>query len=65
MIVLGEHHLCRILSSCADYYNGTRTHLSLYKDALEERTTQPPEQGRIIEFDQVGGLHHQYLRVAA
>jgi hypothetical protein len=29
IIVLGEMHLRRVLKSYADYYNGTRTHLSL------------------------------------
>jgi transposase InsO family protein len=33
IIVLGEVHLRRILKSYAQYYNGTRTHLSLNKDA--------------------------------
>ena len=65
MIVLGERHLKRILSSYADYYNETRTHLSLYKDAPEGRLRQPPEQGRVVELKRVGGLHHEYVRMAA
>jgi transposase InsO family protein len=65
VIVLGELHLKRILSSYADYYNGARTHLSLYKDAPEGRTTRRPEQGGVIELERVGGLHHQYVRMAA
>jgi putative transposase len=63
-IILDGRHLHRILSSYVTYYNGTRTHLSLYKDAPEGRAIQP-EQGRIIERDRVGGLHHEYVRVAA
>lgn len=65
VIVLGERHLKRILSSYVDYYNGTRTHLSLYKDAPEGRSTQLPEQGRVVELKRVDGLHHQYVRMAA
>jgi hypothetical protein len=65
MIVLGAGHLRRILSSYTDYYNGTRTHLSLYKDAPEGRTAQPPERGRVTATAQVGGLHHEYVRMAA
>ena len=65
MIVLGEGHLRRILSSYADYYNGTRTHLSLYKDSPDGRPRQLPGQGRVVERDRVGGLHHEYLRIAA
>jgi transposase InsO family protein len=65
VITFGERHLKRILSSYVDYYNGTRTHLSLYKDAPEGRRTQPPERGKIIARKRVGGLHHEYLRIAA
>lgn len=65
MIVLSERHLKRILSSYVDYYNGTRTHLSLHKDAPEGRSRQPPERGRVVELEWVGGLHHEYVRMAA
>jgi hypothetical protein len=34
MVILGEVHLRRILSGYATYYNQTRTHLALQKDAL-------------------------------
>jgi len=27
--------------------------------------TLPPEAGRIVEFPDVGGLHHRYVRQAA
>lgn len=65
VIGLGENHLKRILSSYVRNYNGTRTHLSLYKDAPEGRLTQPPEQGKVAELERVGGLHHEYVRIAA
>ena len=65
MIVLGERHLRRILRSYVDYYNSTRTHLSLDKDTPEGRPIQHPNQGKVIELKHVGGLHHQYVRRAA
>ena len=65
MIVLGERHLRRILRSYVDYYNETRTHLSLDKDTPEGRPIQRPDQGRVIELKRVGGLHHEYIRRAA
>jgi putative transposase len=65
MIILGERHLRRILRSYVDYYNGTRTHLSLDKDAPEERQIQRPKQGKVIQLKRVGGLHHEYIRRAA
>jgi transposase InsO family protein len=59
MIALGERHLRRILASYFDYYHRARTHLSLYKDTPERRLALRPGQGRIIELNRVGGLHHQ------
>jgi putative transposase len=65
VVVIGERHLLGILSTYVDYYNGTRTHLSLAKDAPESRSVQPPSQGRVVAMPRVGGLHHEYLRRAA
>ena len=65
MIVLNETGLRRILKSYFDYYEQTRTHLSLDKDVPINRPVQPPEIGRIVEVPQVGGLHHRYERIAA
>ena len=65
VIVLGEHHLRRILSSYVDYYNKARTHLSLDKDAPEARPICPHGQGKVVELKRVGGLHHEYVRRAA
>jgi hypothetical protein len=60
VIVFGETHLRRIVSMYASYYNGTRTHLSLGKDAPISRTIV--RFGPIIE-PMVGGLHHRYARI--
>jgi transposase InsO family protein len=65
IIVIGERHLRGILSKYVDYYNRTRTHLSLAKDAPESRSMQPPSGGRVVAVPCVGGLHHEYLRRAA
>jgi putative transposase len=65
VIVLGEAHLWRILTAYFDYYHRSRTHLALEKDCPEPRAVEPPEQGRIVAFPQVGGLHHRYSRLAA
>jgi putative transposase len=61
VIVLGAAHLYRILSSYSDYYNRTRTHLSLSKDSPDKRAIQPPEQGKVKEIEHIGGLHHEYV----
>lgn len=65
VIVLNESGLRRILKSYFEYYERTRTHLSLNKDAPICRPVQPQQLGPIREIPQVGGLHHRYERIAA
>ena len=65
VVVFNEKHLRRVLRSYLRYYHASRTHLALGKDAPEPRDVQPPELGRIVEFPEVGGLHHRYARRAA
>jgi hypothetical protein len=43
------------------YYNGTRTHLSLEKDAPVSRVVD--RAGHILCCPILGGLHHQYCRI--
>jgi putative transposase len=65
VIVFNETGLRRVLKSYFEYYECTRTHLSLGKDAPIPRPVQPPEFGTVIELPEVGGLHHRYERRAA
>ena len=65
VVVLGEQHLRRLLKSYFQYYQASRTHLSLEKDSPEPRSVQSPEGGEVIALPQVGGLHHRYERQAA
>jgi transposase InsO family protein len=65
VIVFNENHLRRVLGSYLRYYHGSRTHLSLGKDSPDSRPMEPPENGRVVEFPQVGGLHHRYARQVA
>ena len=58
IVVFGERHLRHVL--LMDYYNGTRTHLSLNKDAPISRAAEAA--GRILSRPILGGLHHQYAR---
>ena len=57
IVVLGEAHL----KSYARYYNETRTHLALEKDAPLSRTVK--RAGRILCRPILGGLHHEYVRI--
>lgn len=61
IVVLGERHLRHVLLSYMNYYNETRTHLSLNKDAPISRAVGMA--GRIIVRPVLGGLHHQYARI--
>jgi putative transposase len=65
VIVRNESGLRRILKSYFEYYEQSRTHLSLKKDAPIARPIQPTGTGTIIAIPQVGGLHHRYRRIAA
>ncbi|HEV2495198.1 MAG TPA: integrase [Terriglobia bacterium] len=65
VMVFSEASLRRTLKSNFEYYGHSRTHLSLAKDAPDERAVQPPELGPVMELAEVGGLHHRYERRAA
>jgi transposase InsO family protein len=61
MLIFGEGHLRRILLRYADYYNRTRTHLALQKDAPQQRSMQ--RVGTVTAIPVLGGLHHAYVRI--
>ena len=61
IVVFGEAHLRRILSAYAAYYNQTRTHLALSKDAPLKRLVQ--RFGSVAAIPVLAGLHHQYVRI--
>jgi hypothetical protein len=61
VLIFGERHLWRILALYSSYYNQTRTHLSLGKDAPLRRAVQ--ESGTIIATPILFGLHHRYARI--
>jgi hypothetical protein len=61
VLIFGEAHLRRILSSYAAYYNGVRPHLALGKDAPLRRRVQ--RSGVIVAIPILSGLHHHYVRI--
>ena len=65
MIGWNEAGLRRVLKSYFEYYERTGTHLLLENDAPIPRRIQRPEFGAVVEFPEVGGLHHRYERRAA
>ena len=61
VLIFGERHLRRVLTSYSLYYNETRTHLGLAKDAPLRRAVQ--RSGTIIITPVLSGLHHRYARI--
>ena len=61
VVVFSKCHLRHVLLSYMSYYHGTRTHLSLNKDAPVSRAVG--RVGNVISHAILGGLHHQYARI--
>ncbi len=64
LIILGENHLRQILREYVRYYNESRPHLSLERNAPSPRSIEPPALGAVLAVPQVSGLHHRYTRAA-
>ncbi len=63
IIILNEKHLFNVLHEYIfEYYNVSRTHMSLEKDSPEHRPIQ--KDGNIVSKPILGGLHHIYSRAA-
>lgn len=63
MIILNERHLHSVPDEYInEYYNISRTHMSLEKDSPVHRPVQT--NGNIVSKAILGGLHHNYSRVA-
>lgn len=62
VIVWNEAHLRRLLTAYAAYYNASRTHLALGKDAPNGRAVE--RDGEIVAVPILGGLHRRYERCA-
>ncbi len=63
VIPVSERQLRGLLRSYANYYNYSRTHISLDDDSPVHRRVQRPYLGKtIVSIPEVGGLHHRYER---
>lgn len=65
VIVFSATGLRRVMDRYCAYYERSRTHLSLDKDAPIPRVITPPSEGPVVAVPQVGGLHYRYERRAA
>ena len=61
VLIFGERHLRRILTLYSVYYNETRTHLGLGKDAPQPRPIQ--RCGTLLATPILSGLHNRYSRI--
>jgi hypothetical protein len=61
LVAFNAEHLRRILVKYATYYNETRTHVSLGKDAPYTRLIE--RIGDVVARPILGGLHHRYARL--
>ena len=67
LLILGEHHLRRVLREYVAYFNRARPHQGLGQ-AIPARFLAAERHdggtGRVIAFPVLGGLHHDYRRAA-
>jgi transposase InsO family protein len=61
VVVFGERHLRCVLFAYAAYYNQTRPHRSLQKDAPLRRAIE--RIGEVAVIPILSGLHHRYVRI--
>ena len=67
LLVVSEAHLRRILKEYVTYFNDSRPHQGIQQQipgAQRSATSGRSEPGRIVAFPVLGGLHHDYRRVA-
>ena len=66
MLVAGERHLRLILGEYTDHYNFHRPHRALQQEPPAGRADPPAEatRTRVLRWNRLGGLIHEYSQVA-
>jgi hypothetical protein len=64
VIIFSEDHLRKTLWEYFEYYHQVRTHQSLDGNSPIPRYVERPSKEKVISIPKMGGLHHQYRRVA-
>jgi putative transposase len=64
LIALNERHLERLLRTYAAYYNASRTHMALERNAPLPRAPARAPAGELLATPVLGGLHHTYAAAA-
>jgi transposase InsO family protein len=65
ILVFGERHLRRILGEYANHYNQERPHRGLSLETPERQRASNRAGGVVIRVDRLGGIIHEYHRIAA
>jgi transposase InsO family protein len=64
MVALNEAHLEGLLREYIEYYNASRTHMALERNAPEPREAAIEPAEDLVGTPVLGGLHHVYERAA-
>lgn len=64
LIVLNEAHLERLLWEYVAYYNASRTHMALERNAPLPRAPASAPADELVSTPVLGGLHHTYRAAA-
>jgi len=65
LVILSEKHLLSVLREYASYHNEGRPHQGLdQRVPAGPANDNTPGEGRVIARPVLGGLHHEYRRVA-
>jgi putative transposase len=67
LLVLHEKQLHRVLHAYIEYFNEARPHQGIQQQVPQGKVTSVPQDkrgNRIISVPVLGGLHHEYRRVA-
>jgi len=62
ILVLDDRHLHRVVAEYIRYFNAARPHQGL-RQRIPVPAERPPK-GKIVALPVLGGLHHDYRRVA-
>ena len=67
VLILHEKQLHRVLNAYVQYFNQARPHQGIRQQIPEQRAESmlpDPESGKILSLPILGGLHHDYRRIA-
>ena len=65
LLIFGQHHLQRVLREYVSHYNEERPHRGLGLETSVPGAALRRGDGRVLRVDRLGGLIHEYRRIAA